>query len=373
MTDTNEPGNDSEGNEKGAESNHEGKEIYFMILIKKEENLMNKSDKLNFISEIVPRIYYEKEIKIENNSSIESKVYKLNLKCEIPIVIEYEIGNDIYTISFSIENNSFIYDVELKKVNKFYSDIIKEEIDQNIIKLYNKLAIFKEAFEKNSEFNKIDRLYEEAIKLFKIKKDFNLLIFLFLSIFDLNGNKKHLYLKLLKSFNDVKSIQNIDIDNMLADQIENINKINLENDLIKNNGYDQTVSETEKISQQSESDLQKIIYLNFYGIKLLYLYYYDVKDKYFSININNLYQEKDKRKVLFDILIRFHSHFINPLKQNLEFYNNFIGHVIENKKEVKIFEKALKYIKDLETFLKVLDNHKNEIYENYKDIEPIKI
>ena len=106
-----------------------------MILIKKEENLMNKSDKLNFISEIVPRIYYEKEIKIENNSSIESKVYKLNLKCEIPIVIEYEIGNDIYTISFSIENNSFIYDVELKKVNKFYSDIIKEEKDQNIIKL----------------------------------------------------------------------------------------------------------------------------------------------------------------------------------------------------------------------------------------------
>ena len=47
MTDTNETGNDSEGNEKGAESNHEGKEIYFMILIKKEENLMNKSDKLN--------------------------------------------------------------------------------------------------------------------------------------------------------------------------------------------------------------------------------------------------------------------------------------------------------------------------------------
>lgn len=40
-----------------------------MILIKKEENLMNKSDKLNFISEIVPLIYYEKEIKIENNSS----------------------------------------------------------------------------------------------------------------------------------------------------------------------------------------------------------------------------------------------------------------------------------------------------------------
>lgn len=59
----------------------------------------------------------------------------MNLKCEIPIVIKHETGNDIYVVSFSVENNSFIYDIELKKLNKFYSDIIKEEKDQNIIKL----------------------------------------------------------------------------------------------------------------------------------------------------------------------------------------------------------------------------------------------
>ena len=67
--------------------------------------------------------------------------------------------------------------------------MIVQQIDQNIITLYNKLAIFQGAFEKKNEPKKIEKLYKEAFYLVKNTNDFNLLLFLFIHIYD----KKFVY------------------------------------------------------------------------------------------------------------------------------------------------------------------------------------
>ena len=186
--------------EKIVESTNEDKEkeIYFMVLIPKEEESEKEkeeetSNELNFISEIIPEIIYENEIEKEDGSSIDNKVFKFKVKKEeanekkkkneIPYTIEYTIGNDIYTITFTVKENTFIYDIDLQKGDYYINNIVKLNIDQNIIPPYNKIKVFLEALEKINQTNKIEKLYEEAIELYKYKKKFNLLIFLFLRIF----------------------------------------------------------------------------------------------------------------------------------------------------------------------------------------------
>jgi len=164
--------------EKIVESTDEDKEreIYFMVLILKEE-IKETSNELNFTSEIEPEIIYEKEIEKENGSVFECKVFKFKVKKkeanenEILYTIEYLIGNDIYTIRFNNKENSFIYDIDLKKRDYYFDNIVPLNIDQNVIPLYNKLEVFLEALEKNNETNKIEKLFEEAVGLYKLKKN----------------------------------------------------------------------------------------------------------------------------------------------------------------------------------------------------------
>ena len=47
--------------------------------------------------------------------------------------IEYIVGNDSYDILFSFKENSFISNTQLQKDNKYLHDIVKDDIDQNII------------------------------------------------------------------------------------------------------------------------------------------------------------------------------------------------------------------------------------------------
>ena len=74
-------------------------------------------------------------------------------------------------ISFSVKDNSFVYETELKKGNKYLDNIVKENIDQNIIPFYNKLNIFIEALQENNTINMIGKLYEDTIALYEKKKN----------------------------------------------------------------------------------------------------------------------------------------------------------------------------------------------------------
>ena len=69
---------------------------------------------------------------------------------------------------------------------------------------------------------------------------------------------------------------------------------------------------------------------------------------------------------LYEILLIYSSHFNNPINQNLDFLNKFISYIIENK-DFPILEKGLKFIKDIETFLNIIEKNKNKIFEKYND------
>ena len=122
----------------------ETKDIYFIILnqIKEKE----KDDKIDFSEfNIIPKNIFEKELKKENGTIFYLKVLKFNGKTNHNYNIEFEKGKACYIITFEDKENSFVYDVELKKGNKVLKNIEKEIIDQKIITYYQKLDIFLEA------------------------------------------------------------------------------------------------------------------------------------------------------------------------------------------------------------------------------------
>jgi len=148
--------------------------IYFIIISPSEEKI--KFDDLKFLSEIEPSIIYNKSIEIGKGSFLFHNVFKLDIKNKQSnqkvkkYQLQYEIGEESYDILFDVKENLFVYEVNLLKGNKYIDNIVKRKIDQNIIKLQYKLDIFLEALNKNEETDKIEKLFEETIELYKSKK-----------------------------------------------------------------------------------------------------------------------------------------------------------------------------------------------------------
>ena len=324
---------------------NEAIDIYFIVSEpkEKEDNEKENDKKIKFISKLRPKIIDEKEIEIENDSCMKHKVFKLNIKDEKEVKIEYEIGDYIYCILFPVKGNYFLYDVNLLKRHKFFDNLPPEDIAQNIISYNNKLQIFLDALEKNKETIMNEQLYEETIHLYKKKKDFNLLIYLFLKVYE----NDHLCPKLLKYFNNIDVLENAKVDKNLVEYLETFHKIFSDDKFINSKKYE---------------------LLDFYGIIICYLYYYDLKNKYFSNDIKELYQKNSE--ILYKILIKFHNYFIKPLNQDIQFYYDFIGYVMANK-DIKTFEKVLKYIKDIVTFLDVIYKYRDDIISYFT--KPTKI
>ena len=315
------------------------KEIYFIISNTSEEKIDFKELKCQ--SEKCPKIIYETNIEKGKDSIAFVQVFKLSLnQKESPIKykIQYEKGEILYDILFDIKNNIFIYETTLQKYNKYIDNITKENIDQNQISIQNKLNIFLESLEKNNEMNKIEILYKEAIELYKSKKTFGLLIFLFLKLYQ---QKKELCSYLIDIFKEINNNENNDRDKNLAIELETFNQIySNANNIIEENKYDP---------------------IGFYGIIFCYLCSYDKEN--FSNIINN-FSEKNV-KILYEILIIYHSHFNISLNKTLEFYNNFVFYIINQGKNYKSVEIILNYIDDIEIFLYVINDNKNEILKKY--------
>ena len=135
---------------KTIESKSEEKEMYFILLTEKEEE-KDKIEKteLNFISKIAPeKPILVKEIKIENKTILEAKVFKFNVDKEDKEEdgekehkIEYIIEDDIYTISFNTNKNSFIFDIALDKRDQYIDVLFPTKIEQDRIPLYNKIEL----------------------------------------------------------------------------------------------------------------------------------------------------------------------------------------------------------------------------------------
>ena len=325
----------------------EGKPLYFFITYtrKKKENLNDTNFVIPEKKELKPiciyideadtdkLFYYNKVFKVNNS---EGKNKEL-----IHYWFEFEINdenNEKYIISFDSKLTNFIYDVNLEMVNKTIG--IRTKIEQNK-EYWEILEFFFKALERNEEENIVDILYKESIELYLKKKSFTFLIVLFLKIY----KKKDLCSKLLEIFkkaneNPEDNEKNMDRQLILKDYISEFNSIISEADiLIKNNNYNS---------------------IDFYGIVLCYLNYYDYEN--FTSTINDFHTKKPE--VLYEILLNYNSHLKCPINQNFEFFNKFINYIIATK-DFSNFEKGLNYIKDIETYLNIIEKNKEEIFEKY--------
>ena len=319
-------------------------EIYFMILYKSEQKEMPDFKK----SEIKPKNILTKNLQGQDGSNFYNIVYKFQSKVKDDsskkdnYSFELEIGDQNYLVSFDVKDNSFIYDVELKRTKKIIINITRENIDQNLLHYGKKFNYFIEALKKNNEENKFEILYKDTVDLYSTKIYFSLLIPLFVQIY----KNKELCPLLMEKFKETNikikdNSYNKDRKKDLEQYKKNFGQISSEADnIIKSNGYDS---------------------IQFYGIILSYLNYYDYDN--FLKFIDKLRIENSE--VLFEILNIYFLQFRKNIKQNVDFYTKFISYTA-SKNEFYIFEKRLNhYIKDLGTFITVIEKTKKQITNKY--------
>ena len=290
-----------------------------------------------------PECIYTDE-KYENQQYFYKKIFKVNKsigkgKKRNNYYFEFELGENKYIISFENKESIFVYDVILEMGKKIID--IRRKINQNDIEYNEKMEDFIEALKKDREENKIDELYKDTIELYSKKKGFSLLILLFLKIY----KKKNLCSVLLEKFKEMNTIpkdneKNMDRKSYLKEYISEFQTIKSEADkLIDNNNYST---------------------IEFYGIILCYFNFYDYQT--FSSIINELFNKKSND--LYEILLIYNAHFKYPINQDLYFINKFIKYSILNK-EFSVFEKVLNYIRDIDTFINVIEKNKEEIFHKY--------
>ena len=322
----------------------EAKPLYFFITYTRKQKENDKD--IDFIvpekKELKPECIYIEEL-YENQLYYYNKIFKVSKsagkgKKGNTFYFEFLINDEKYIISFDSKGNTFIYDVSLEVGKKIID--IRRKVNQNK-EYYETIEYFIKALEKNGEEKNIDELYKETIELYSKKKGFTFMIILFLKIYQ----KKDLCPELLKIFKKINenpkdNEKNMDRKSFLKDYSSKFKSIKSEADtIIENNNYN---------------------FIEFYGIVLCYLNYYDYQN--FSSIINELYNKQPEN--LYEILLIYNAHFKYPINQNLDFFNKFISYAIE-KKEFSVFEKGLNYIKDIETFLKIIEKNKDKIYEKY--------
>ena len=311
------------------DSKNKNEDAYFIIIIPREEKIDFVG--LNYLTQnkINPIIIYKKTIEKEDKTYIEEIVFKFKKspknkekyegKKKSNESTKYKIqlieGEHTYNITFSLKDDCFVYQPELKKGNKYLENPIGESIDQNIVPLYNKLDIFIEALKKDNEsYKKEEKLYEDTINLYEDKKQFSLLVTLFLKIYK---EKKDLCSKLLKIFSRINSEENTDKFNDLKKEVKTFKEIfSNARDIMKENNYNP---------------------IHFYGFLFCYLHYYDKEN--FPKMIEKFYEEN--ADILYEILIQYYSHFFNPLKQSQKFYNGFVQYALKKEMKLKYFKRIL--------------------------------
>ena len=241
------------------------KNIYFIINYPRDFE-ENEKDIYFEKKSIKPKCIFTK-CDYDNKKYNYKKIFMFESKQEEKYKIEFVNKEDRYTISFFPKENTFIYDVILEKGLSIIS--VKRKISQNRIEYKEKLELFIKALEENNEEDKIDVLLNDTIELYSEKKDFNLLIPLFLKTY----KKKDLCLLLMEKFKQ-------------TDQKPKINNSNRKKNEWLNNYTSQfinIINEASKIITENDYDAK-----DFYGIILCYLDSYDEAN--FSELINNLYK-----------------------------------------------------------------------------------
>ena len=336
----------------------EEREIYFIMLQECEKKLRNSDifydEDINYIIE-PPQLIYNTLIVGKGGLFLGENVFKLKInilklhtlkkkkssyiKLKFILKDNYEYS---YNIEFPLKQNSFIYDSS-SCFKHFSICSMPRIIYQNIIPFYESCELYIKALEKNNKHNKIELLFKETIELYKKKKKFSLLIYLFLKIYD---KYKHLCCELIDSFKQINEKGNTYRDKYLYIYLETINNIySNANNIINTYSYES---------------------ISFYAILFCYLNIYD-KDNF--PQIIKQFSSESNADILYEILIIYVSHFIYPLKQDINFYNNFFRYIINKKKELNDLNKMLLYIDDLKIYLNVINMNIDDILNKKDEIK----
>ena len=214
-------------------SNDPNKAAYFIIVRKSLEKLDFTRLRYETDNKIDPIIIFQETDEQEDKSFLEKTVFKFEKKQKTKekgkqrekttkYKIKFFEEEKTYNSTFSLNDECFVFQPELKTGNK-YLPIIEEPIKQNIVPLYKKLNIFLLALEKNNEIEaKEEKLYEDSISLYEAKKQFSLLITLFLKIYN---KSKNLCSRLIKIFYEINAQENSDKIDELKKEVESFKDI----------------------------------------------------------------------------------------------------------------------------------------------------
>jgi hypothetical protein len=241
--------------------------------------------------------------------------------------VDFSFNNngEIFKVSFNINNSIFIFNPDFMiKKNK---TSIEKSIPQKSINIIEKIEIFSKCLVEVKENSKLKTLYSDSLDLFNSNPDYELVIYLFTKVCDIEQNFKDICKKLLDLFWEKTTNENTIQFNNQSECKTFLNKIN------------EIASNSEKLI--SENGFDKI---KFYGFILFYLNNYDPSQfKAFSEQIQ---KKKENQICFFEILNHYSSIFSNDINICLE---NFIDFLFN--KDFKILE--------------------NSIFENFKEIEEL--
>lgn len=262
---------------------------------------------------------------------------------EQDLIFEYESKNYIINLKSYSDPITFIFDMEIKEFeyNKIKQKNLTGKIYPNKINKLDKLIIFKR-IAKELECEEI--LIKQSLLHYK-ENNFHYLLNMF-CISDIPNIS-------IVIINHFYSKTQIGSPSSLEDE---------EKDIIKNH------------MKRVENELDKYMNLDSLSKEKFYsfLIYYKILYTKNEINsfIEKLFNDEDKKKILLGILKEYNKILSTKLYLKLDIIEDLIKNYVNEYETLKII---LKYVYDIECYLKIINDNINKIYEfpNFK--EPIKI
>ena len=314
---------------------------YFFILYLKKVYSEDADDKVQFINlkdkDNIPKCILTKE-----KDKFIVKIFKFNPKPAQDNKIKLEFfydGKKYELILEKFTNKTFLFDVDLTLQSK-YKKLEQPKRESE------KMNYFDEALSVQKEYEKMNTLYKDSINLCTKKPSLQFLINIFVKIYN-----TELCSKLLDIFN--KKIDKL---------VEDNNKDNLQKYKFD---FDQIVENREDII--SKFSLNSI---DFYGLILCYFNICN-NEKYKEL-FDKLSKKEEGKKIIFEIMLTYKLFFKNQTSINKDLLDEFIKYA-STKKDFTIFKnEALFYLKDINTFLEIMENNKDNIIK-IKSFEPIEV
>jgi len=220
-----------------------------------------------------------------------------------------------------------------------------EKIEQNKIDNSDKMNYFMESLKEIKQTDKLDILYTDSIKLYSKKPNFKFLIQIFIYVYNTN-----LCSSLLNEFN--KNIEKpLQIDSIIENGLEKYNDY-----------FDDICDKAEDLI--TSNSLDKI---DFYGLILCYL------NNYFTEKFNEQFKKlyKENKSILFEVILKYKSYFKKEINLGIDIQNEIIR--FSSTKDFSVFKNsALFYLKDINTFLDIIEKNKEELIK-IKNFEPIEV